>query len=230
MRLQKVIALALVSTLIPSMAFAQNYDPGTGPDQPSKDARPKPPRPIVVDPTNPVEQAGTGGTIAYSEAGVIELGGSAGFRIAGDSTSFTFKPQVGYFIADNFQVSALIDFTYNSIDPDGDANDASSLLLSALIEPSYHLPFTDAIFGFVGLGIGAQYSTASAGDIDSDANVGFALVPRLGANFLIGRSGILTPAINIGYSTLDVDNVGGNSTLLTTEVSIGGTVGYTIMW
>lgn len=218
MRLQKVIALTLVSTLLPSIAMAQNYDPGTGPENPvKKDERPKPPRPVVVADGKAAvkDQAGTGGTIAYAEAGVIELGGSAGFNVSSNLTTVTFKPQIGWFFADNFQISGLIDVTYSN--PEG--TDGTTFV-SVLAEPSYHLPFTDAIFGFAGVGIGVQHA----------GETGFAVVPRIGMNFLVGRSGVFTPALNVGYSTVEADTIGTNTTALTVEPSFGLTAGYTVMW
>ena len=76
-------------------------------------------------------------------------------------------------------------------------------------------------FGFVGLGAGFNYI--------SGHDAGFALQPRLGFNFLIGRSGVLTPAFNVAYSTVEAlrTEVG---TVLAVQTSYGLNIGYTVMW
>ena len=182
-----------------------------------KDPIPKPPRPVAATGDNVIiEQAGVGSATAYAEAGVLEAGGSAGFSRSNSLTALTLSPSIGWFIADNFQISGLTNITYAAVDGDG------SLFLTALVEPSYHLPFTDTIFGFAGVGAGLSYI--------EDAGAGFAIQPRIGMNLLIGRSGIFTPSINFAYSTVDADVVGTNQTLLTVEPSLGIQAGYTVMW
>ncbi len=182
-----------------------------------KDPIPKPPSPVVEVSENPVnEQAGVGSTIAYSEAGVLELGGSAGFSMNNSLTTATLSPSIGWFVADNIQLSGITSFTYAEVQND------DSVSVSALVEPSYHLPFSDTVFGFAGLGAGVSYIEG--------AGAGFAMQPRLGMNFLVGRSGVFTPAVNVGYSTVDADTVSNNRTLLTVEPSVGVQAGYTVMW
>ena len=182
-----------------------------------KDPIPAPPSPMVEVSENPVnEQAGVGSTIAYSEAGVLELGGSAGFSMNNSLTTATLSPSIGWFLADNFQISGITNFTYASV------SENQSLAVSALVEPSYHLPFTDTVFGFAGMGAGVSYIEG--------AGTGFALQPRLGMNFLVGRSGIFPPAVNVGYSTIEADTLPGNRAILTVEPSVGVQAGYTVMW
>lgn len=133
-----------------------------------------------------VRQAGLGGPIGYARAGVLELGGSAGFNANSDVTQFTLTPTAGWFIADRLQLSALLNITYVQTD-DNLGRSSSSTLASVLAEPSYHIGFTDMVYGFVGLGVGFTYQ--------SQPGVGFALAPRIGSNLLVGRSGIVTPAL-----------------------------------
>ncbi len=183
-----------------------------------KDPIPQPPRPMVsVDEDNLVEeQAGVGSAIAYTESGVVEMGGSAGFSMNNSLTTATLSPSIGWFVADNFQVSGITNFTYADVQGD------DSMSVSALVEPSYHLPFTDTVFGFAGVGAGVSYI--------EDAGAGFAVQPRAGMKFLVGRSGIFTPAVNVGYSTVEADSIGNNRTILTVEPSVGVQAGYTVMW
>lgn len=183
------------------------------------DPQPKAPRPEVLEDGEMAKQAGVGGAIAYGEAGVLELGGSAGFSINNSFRNATFSPTIGWFLADNFQVSALLNTQYVGTNLDG--NTTNGFSVAALLEPSYHFPFTNTIYAFAGLGAGLAYI--------KDIGAGFALQPRLGMNFLIGRSGILTPALNVGYSTVDAATANGR-TLLTVEPSFGMQLGYTIMW
>ena len=218
-RISMLIALGLVAT--PALAMAQTADDdpqkeASPYDKPDEDPIPEPPKPEIVKKDAAIEkQAGTGGTIAYSEAGVVELGGSAGFSMAGEITTGSLRPQVGWFVADNFQISGLMDFTY------ADAGDDDAMRVSVLAEPSYHLPFTDNVFGFAGIGAGVQYAEG--------AGTGLAVVPRVGMNLLVGRSGVFTPSVNVGYSTVDADATS-NGTLLTVEPSVGVSAGYTVMW
>jgi hypothetical protein len=58
---------------------------------------------------------------------------------------------------------------------------------------------------------------------------GFALAPRLGANVMVGRSGVFTPAITFVYSTSGAVETA-QGTLLTASTSLGINLGYTVMW
>ena len=89
-----------------------------------------------------------------------------------------------------------------------------------MIEPSYHLPFNNYVFGFFGLGFGGAYN---------GTDFGFDLAPRLGANFLVGCSGILTSAFVMDHSTSYVVNTS-QGTLLAVKAAYGLNVGYTVMW
>jgi len=189
---------------------------------PRSDHDPQPPVPAPTIPeTGVTRQAGVGGTQAYARAGVLELGGSAGFAAASNYTRFELSPSFGLFVVDNLELSLLTGFNYFRIGASDNNPTSSATELKALIEPSFHLPFSQVAFGFLGLGAGANYITGHS--------AGFALQPRLGANFLIGRSGVLTPSLNVAYSTVDAIRTPAG-TLLAVQTSYGVNIGYTVMW
>jgi hypothetical protein len=228
-------ALGLV-TLATSTAFAQavpDPDPynrttvGEGtprgslpPPRSDNDPQPQVPAPTVPE-TGVTRQAGVGGTQAYSRAGVLELGGSGGFAAASNYTRFELSPSFGVFLVDNLELSLLTAFNYFSIGSTNGQPSSSATELKALVEPSFHLPFSQVAFGFLGLGAGVNYITGQS--------AGFALQPRLGANFLVGRSGVLTPSFNVAYSTVDAIRTPAG-TLLAVQTSYGLNIGYTVMW
>jgi hypothetical protein len=92
---------------------------------------------------------------------------------------------------------------------------------SAVLEPSYHLPFNRTTFAFLGMGVGAAY--------EQKMGTGLAVAPRIGANFLVGRSGILTPSLQYQYITHNAmtdDDV----TMVALTSALQVNVGYTAMW
>lgn len=239
---------ALLSTLVmltPVVASAQtapaNDDNTVSADSgtPDKTAAPTPSgqlppatsdhdvAPPVPTPTIPgingdvVEQAGVGGTVGYGRAGVLELGGAAGLTIAQDIRAINFSPSIGWFLVDNFELSAVFDVSNFK------AGDESATLWSALIEPSFHLPVNRGMFGFVGMGIGAAYQ--------NQLGAGMAVSPRIGMDFLVGRSGILRPSLSYEYTTHDsMAAVGPDGTTSVTLVAVSSAlrfnVGYSTMW
>jgi hypothetical protein len=78
------------------------------------------------------------------------------------------------------------------------------------------------MFGFVGLGLGGAYVTQLGG--------GFASAPRIGANFLIGRSGILTPSLSYEYTTHNMDLMDKDVALIAVSSALRVNIGYTAMW
>ncbi len=177
------------------------------------------PAPEVASPGMPpgglVEQAGVGGLIGYGRAGVLELGGSAGLTAASDLTQVNVSPSIGWFAADNLELTGILDFAYAK------AGDTSGTIFTALVEPSYHLPFNRSTFGFLGMGLGVSY-------IDGPG-AGFAIAPRVGANVMVGRSGILTPSLSWQYTTHDTMDTG-QGALLVVSSAVRAQVGYTVMW
>lgn len=177
------------------------------------------PLPEVATPGTPaggvVEQAGVGGIVGYGRAGVLELGGSAGFTAATDLTQVNVAPSLGWFIADNLELTGVVDLAYSK------AGAADAMLTTVLVEPSYHLPFNRTTFAFFGMGVGGSYVKGPG--------LGFAIAPRLGGNFLIGRSGVLTPSISWQYNTHDTMDTGAGE-LLVVSSAVRANIGYTVMW
>jgi len=182
--------------------------------QSDDDVQPEVASPIVPG-SGLVEQAGVGGVVGYGRVGVLELGGSAGFASGGGMSSFDVAPSIGWFAADNLELSAILDISHVRTDNE------SGTIATILAEPSYHLPFNRTTFGFIGIGVGGAYVKGPG--------LAFAMAPRLGANFLVGRSGILTPSISWQYNTHETmdTNMG---TLLQVSSAVRANVGYTVMW
>ena len=191
------------------------------------DALPKPvsthdPAPPVASPTaelpadGVVEQAGVGGPVGYGRPGVLELGGAFGLTVASGIRDMNLSPSVGWFVANNLELSAIASVANVK------ADDQSATVWSAVLEPSYHLPFNRTMFGFVGMGVGAAY--------EQKLGTGLAVAPRIGANFLVGRSGILTPALSYEYITHDAMDNGNDVTVVAITSALRVNVGYTAMW
>jgi hypothetical protein len=215
---------------LPAAAYAQTQGEvplgeGTPPAQLPPPRSDHDPQPMVPAPTVPLtgvtSQAGTGGTQSYGRAGVLELGGSAGFSAASSYSRFELSPSIGMFVIDNLELSLLTGFSHFRIGPKDGADRVSATEIKALFEPSLHIPFSDMAFGFAGLGAGVNYITGH--------EAGFALQPRVGVNFLIGRSGVLTPAFNVNYSTVDALRTAAG-TVLAVQTTYGMNIGYTVMW
>lgn len=190
--------------------------------RPQSDSDPLPPVPSRTAPGMGVtKQAGVGGTQAYARAGVLELGGSAGFAAASDYMRFELSPSIGLFLVDNLELSLLTSLIHFNLDGDTPGGDVSATEFRALIEPSFHLPFSRSLFGFLGVGAGVNYITGH--------DAGFVLQPRLGVKFLVGRSGLLSPSFNVAYSTVDAIRTEAG-TVLAVQTSYGMNIGYTVMW
>jgi hypothetical protein len=231
---------ASIAMLAPAAAFAQGApDPDPDAHTPQSTAPPTPsgqlppaqsdndPAPPVPTPNIPgitadvVQQAGVGGSVGYARAGVLELGGAAGLTIAQDIRAMNLSPSIGWFLVDNLQLSLIGDVTYLK------AGDSDATMWSALLEPSFHLPFNRSMFGMLGVGVGAAYTT--------EVGAGLAVAPRIGMDFLVGRSGILRPSLSYTYTTHDVDSSidpEGNQrvTLVAISSSLRFNVGYSTMW
>jgi len=59
-----------------------------------------------------VRQAGIGGEVGYGRPGVVELGGSAGFTIADNYRNVAIAPSIGWFLADNLELSGILSLSY----------------------------------------------------------------------------------------------------------------------
>jgi hypothetical protein len=230
------VSATLAFTVVPRAADAQTVpDPnpnaqvplgeGTPSQQlppPRSDHDPAPPVPAPAIPSTGVTaQAGVGGTQAYGRAGVLELGGSAGFGAATNYTRLDFSPSIGLFVADNLELSLLTGLSYFQVDAVGTDPSSSATEFKAILEPSLHLPFSQSAFGFLGLGAGVNYL--------SGRDAGLAVQPRVGMNFLIGRSGVFTPAAFFSYSTVEAFQTEAGA-VLALRSSYGLNFGYTVMW
>lgn len=223
------VLASLFATLVAAgPSFAQNTPPAQS-TPPVVSENPPPPRsdndpqPVVTGPTPPpgglIQQAGVGGETAYARAGVLELGGSAGFAVAGDLLTLRIAPSIGWFFMNNVEISGIITLNVAQTSNNGVSSVSSSL--NVLVEPSVHFPLSRVVFLFGGLGMGLAYADGPG--------AGFALAPRLGADILIGRSGIFKPAVTFVYSTSGAVETP-QGTLLTASTSFGLNLGYTVMW
>ncbi len=78
------------------------------PSQSDHDVQPPVASPGAAAAGGIVSQAGVGGLIGYGRAGVLELGGSAGFTFASDYRNLNIAPSIGWFVADNLELSAIL--------------------------------------------------------------------------------------------------------------------------
>jgi hypothetical protein len=227
-----IVAISVLGLLgLPALASAQesaaeeaDQEQQAAADVEQGDPLPAPetdddPQPAVAMPAPPpggiVKQAGVGGVTGYGRAGVLELGGFAGMTAATGFTSMNINPTIGWFFADNMQLSAILGLSHVRTEDD------SATMVSVLAEPSYHLPFSRSAFGFLGLGLGTAYH--------QDAGLGFAMAPRIGANFLVGRSGVLTPSLSYQYNSHETEAMEGN-TYVVMSTALAANIGYTVMW
>jgi hypothetical protein len=244
--LKHILAAMLIATWIPAVGWAQDEDDqddadsyeqdteseeeideegptlGAGepdenlpPAQDDSDPQPTPPAP-ELPPAGVVEQAGVGGQVAYARSGVLEFGGFIGLLLADELTQFTLSPSVGWFVVNNFELSLLLGLDMAETDVD------SATFFTAMIEPSLHLPFTETVFGFFGVGTGVS--------VDDDQQAGFVMAPRLGLNILVGRSGILTPAVRYMWSATDTLELADGTDLIGIDTAVAFNLGWTVMW
>jgi hypothetical protein len=144
-------------------------------------------------------------------------------------SSFGFYPTCGWFPWDNIELSAIVGATREAQtfeNVDGGHAEVSRTELLLLGEPSFHVPFSEVVYGFFGLGLGLAHQARSPGP---GAGTGFALAPRLGLNLVVARSGILTPAIQARYQTTEALTTS-NGSALAAHSSLGFQAGYTIIW
>lgn len=165
-----------------------------------------------------VEQAGTGSDNAFASAGVVEVGGHGSVELAPNLKLVSMRPQIGWFLADNFQLSAIAELAWSQVELEGGGDD-NRTLFGLYAEPSYHLPFNNRTLGFIGVGVGPTY----------DSNeFGFSIRPRLGLDVLLGRSGIFRPAFEVTYSTVDVVSRN-NTNLVGVSTTYGLSLGFSTM-
>lgn len=198
--------------------------PDGDPSTTDPDMKPEAPKVEVPDLTDDVKTyAGVGSNTAYSEQGVVELGGSFGLAAAKNSFGVSADPFIGYFVTDNIELGATLGVRHASV---GGEN---SNQFALLVEPSFHVPINDGFFYFIGLGIGAALVDTST----SNSSIGFAVAPRTGLQFLIGRSGLLNVGARYSVVLSDVDStvgIGGGETVLAFTNTFDIQAGYTIMF
>lgn len=186
--------------------------------------QPEPPSPEVPGRDDVRSYAGMGSGIAYAEAGVAEFGGSASLSAGTDFTSVAADPMIGYFPWDNVELSAIIGVRILNLE------DTTRSQYTALLEPSLHIPVGDTFFIFGGIGAGLGVAPTP-----DQTYTGFALAPRLGGQFLVGRSGLLNlgARYSMTFASADVDtDLGpfvGNAVLAFVN-TFDVQAGYTVMF
>jgi hypothetical protein len=168
-----------------------------------------------------VQQAGSASDIKYGQQGVLEAGGSMGLTIASNLRDVNVSPSLGYFLGDNFEVSGILGMSNVK------AGNESSTVWSALAEPSFHFQLDRQLYGFIGVGVGGAY-------IDG-LGTALAVAPRVGMNFVVGTSGVLSPSLSYEYTmhdTMTAKAADGTTdvTLLAVSSTLRANIGYTVMW
>lgn len=176
------------------------------------DERPQPPQSEAVQELGDQKQttvatgAGVGSDIAYASRGVVELGGTLSLTHQSQTTTIRLAPSIGYFFVDNLELTLFPELLILNID--GEDDDETDVSVGGTLEPSYHVPFNDRLLGFVGMGLGVRYS--------DDPGVDVFLRPRVGMDVMVGRSGILKPAVFL--------DIGANDGLTSGGIEVGFTV------
>lgn len=212
------VAASAAVAPIPRDVARQTPQPADAEQADEPDAPPEPPKLVALryeGTPDIVEQAGVGGSKTYGHAGVIEIGGSAAFTGASNYTQISINPRVGYFLMDNIEVSGILGLNHMS------APNFGNTMISLMVEPSAHVPMTRTMFGFAGLGLGPSYA--------EEGGLGVTVAPRLGLNFLVGRSGIVTPALHVQYNTQDAATTP-MGTVVDTGTSYGLGVDFSILY
>lgn len=190
------------SASVASAQEVQEHDYGSDEQQPAPpNAQTDLSAPSEID---VAKNAGVGSPLAYARRGVVELGGTLALTHDGDITVFRISPSVGYFFVDNVELTLFPNLSIVHFADD------TTVQIGAIAEPSYHLPFSDALYGFAGLGFGFNYA--------EDPGFELLLRPRIGTDVMIGRSGIFKPALfmDVGFDE---------------GVYAGGLeAGFTVMW
>jgi hypothetical protein len=185
---------------------------GTGIEQRNYMAgqRPAPPPPPRKPGGNPDQMevahgAGAGSPLGYARRTVVELGGTLALTHESQTTDFRIAPSVGYFFIDGLELTLFPEL--HIVDVDGNADTK----IAGTLEPSYHLALAgSSVFGFAGIGVGLSWA--------DDPGLDLFFRPRLGLDIMVGRSGILKPALFM--------DVGANDGL----TSGGLEAGFTVMW
>ena len=208
MRLSRTFAF-VVLTAAPAVAFADNDPAHADP----ADATPATVAPRVTDTY--------GQNARYGELGTFELGASAGLTLASNLRDVNFSPSFGYFVGDTFEVSGILSVTNIA------AGNESSTVWSGLVEPSFHFAMDKDMYFFLGTGVGGAYV--------SPLGAALAVAPRAGFNFLVGKTGVLTPSLSYEYTmhnTMSAKLPDGTTdvTLLAVSSTLRANIGYSVIW
>lgn len=168
------------------------------PEQRRQEAMPEQPQGLrgeVDAPLSVAMNAGIGSDLAYARRSIVELGGTLALVHESETTTFQIEPQLGYFLVDNLELSLFPTLKIIHLDDDTDVS------VGATLEPSYHLPISDRIYVFAGLGLGLAYQEGPG--------VELLLRPRIGLDGLVGRSGIFKPSLFLDVGLDDGAIAGG---------------------
>jgi hypothetical protein len=159
------------------------------------DPTPAPLEPLAHDPgeTRPdvIEQAGVGGPVSYAAAGVLEVGGGGSILGRDGGMLARVTPYAGWFVFDGIELtlSNEIDIGYSGLDR------MWRVAFVLALEPSVHVPLDRRLWIAFGVGGGLLYNGVEAGAI---------VVPRIGLDILIGRSGMLHLSAIFRYASTPI--------------------------
>jgi hypothetical protein len=152
----------------------------------------------------------------YGQQGQWEVGGSLDGSWSPDAFTLGLSPFIGYFLLERVELSLILRLDYeNDALPAGGRSDAFEF--SVLLEPSYHLPLSERLAVFAGVGVGyARAGGAGAFDLE----------PRVGLNIDVGSSGVITPEISVPILFARPTTEGGTGTTASLVFGAGFTTTF----
>lgn len=175
----------ILATVLHSTAEAQQAAPPEG-EQDGQQAPTEAPAPERGEPSERLQRAGE---LAYAEEGLVELGGRFVLDIREDLIDFAIQAFFGYFIVDNFQLALIPSLRVVHVEQD------TAWSVGGFLEPSYHFPLSEYVFGLVGLGVGVTYEDGPGFEVF--------IRPVVGADIRVGQSGIFKPIAFMDVGLLD---------------------------
>lgn len=176
----------LVTVLHTTPAEAQQAAP---PEDEQQQVQPGAAEPERGEPNERMRPGAPEGELAYAEEGLFELGGRFVLDIREDLVDFAIQAFFGYFIVDNFQLALIPSLRVVHVEQD------TAYSVGGFLEPSYHFPLSDYVFGLVGLGVGVTYEDGPGFEVF--------IRPVVGADIRVGRSGIFKPIAFMDVGLLD---------------------------
>jgi len=157
----------------------------------------------------------------YGQEGQTDIGVTTGFAHGKSSNGANLGVSASRFIGDGFALSGIVDVAHLRAGGNG------STVVAALIEPSLHIEMKPDVYGFVGIGAGPSYVP--------DLGMSIAVQPHIGADFLVGRKGIVRPSLSYLYTMHDPNDARGpNGTTSVTYTAVTSAVrldvGYSTYW